>query len=61
MRTSCPNCRATSFEVPIKDLHPWERTKCKSCQALVEARDTIVIPIRLRLISVSADDDEGDD
>jgi len=61
MKATCPNCGSTSFDVPIKDLHPWERTKCKSCQALVEARDTAAVPVKLRLVSAPWDDDEGDD
>jgi hypothetical protein len=61
MKSSCPNCGGTSFDVPINALAPWERTKCKTCQALVEASDTTATPIKLRLISVPLDDDEGDD
>jgi hypothetical protein len=61
MKSSCPNCGGTSFDVPINALAPWERTKCKTCQALVEASDTTATPIKLRLINVPLDDDEGDD
>lgn len=61
MKSSCPNCGGTSFDVSIKNVEPWARTKCQSCQAVVEVSDTTAHPAKLRLISVPTDDDEGDD
>jgi hypothetical protein len=57
MKTAFPNCGGTLFDISNNKLPLWERTKCEFCKAVVEVSDTIGSPAKVKLISVSIDDE----